>query len=85
MKQNVTSKGMIRFQLLCLVYQKVPSKRHVLAVCTFRSQMEEFDFLYNEYEIKKFLNPGQIPEDLIKNCFLFILGREQHTTNLLLP
>lgn len=31
--------------------------------------MEEFDFLYNEYEINKFLKPGQIPEDLIKNCF----------------
>lgn len=38
--------------------------------------MEEFDFLYNEYKKKKkVLNPGQIPKDLIKNCFLFILGK----------
>lgn len=54
----------------------MPAKSHILTICTFRSQMEEFDFLYNEYEIKKkILNPGQIPEDLIKTCFLFISGR----------
>lgn len=46
--------------------------------------MEEFDFLYNEYEIKKFLNPGQIPEDLIKLFFMH-LGEGNDTTDLLLP
>lgn len=43
----------IRLKLFCLVYWKMPAKSHILTTCTFRSQMEEFDFLYNEYEIKK--------------------------------
>lgn len=30
----------------------MPAKSHILKIYTFRSQMEEFDILYDEYEIK---------------------------------
>lgn len=56
----------------------MPAKSQILTICTFRSQVEEFDFLYNEYEVKKkkkCLNPGQIPKDLIKLFLIHLRGR----------